>query len=76
VALAFQFVFLVIATDTVRYRPMILPSILEKVSYGLALIVLATQHRLPTSVFAIGSVDWLFAVLFLAAYWKTPAQAA
>jgi hypothetical protein len=75
VALAFQFVFLVIATDPFRYRPMILPSILEKVSYGVALITLMAQHRLPTSVFVVGSMDWILAVLFLAAYLKTPARA-
>jgi len=69
--LAWQVLFLVLATDPVRYRAMILPSILEKVSYGIALIVLFLQHRLPISVLAIGSVDWIFAFLFLAAYFKT-----
>jgi hypothetical protein len=69
--LAWQVLFLVLATDPVRHRPMILPSVLEKVSYGVALIVLSAQHRLPLSVLAIGSIDWLFAFLFLAAYFKT-----
>jgi hypothetical protein len=74
--LAWQVLFLVLATDPARYRPMILPSALEKVSYGVALVVLYAQHRLPLSVLAIGSIDWLFAFLFLAAYFKTkPARA-
>lgn len=68
VALAWQVVFLVLSRDPVRYRAMILPSILEKISYGIALIVLFLQRRLPLSAFAIGSVDWIFAFLFLAAY--------
>lgn len=71
VALAWQVLFLVLATDPVRYRPMILPSILEKISWGVALIVLFYQRRLALSAFAIGSVDWVFAFLFLAAYFTT-----
>jgi len=75
--LAWQVLFLVLSADPVRYRAMILPSILEKVSYGIAVIVLYSQHRLPLPVLAIGSVDWIFAFLFLAAYIKTkPARAA
>ncbi len=69
--LAWQVLFLVLSTDPVRYRAMILPSILEKVSYGIALLVLYSQARLPVSVLAVGSVDWIFAFLFLAAYFKT-----
>jgi hypothetical protein len=71
VALAWQVAFLAISRDPVRYRAMILPSILEKITYGIALIVLFLQHRLPVSVLAVGSVDWIFAFLFLAAYFKT-----
>jgi hypothetical protein len=71
VGLAWQFLFLVLSTDPVKYRAMILPSILEKITYGIALIVLFLQHRLPVSVLAVGSVDWIFAFLFLAAYFKT-----
>jgi hypothetical protein len=71
VGLAWQVLFLVLSTDPVRYRPMILPCILEKVGWGIALIVLLSQRRLPLSAFAIGSVDWIFAFLFLAAYFTT-----
>lgn len=66
--LAWQVLFLVLSRDPARYRAMIFPSILEKVSWGIALIVLYSQRRLPLSTFAIGSVDWIFAFLFLAAY--------
>ncbi len=71
VGLAWQVLFLVLATDPVRYRPMILPSIFEKISWGVDLIVLFYQRRLALSSFAIGSVDWIFAFLFLAAYFTT-----
>jgi hypothetical protein len=74
VALAWQVLFLVLSTDPVRYRPMILPAILEKVAWGTALIVLFWQGRLALSTFAIGSVDWIFAFLFVAAYFKTKSE--
>jgi hypothetical protein len=71
VGLARQVLFLVLSNDPVRYRAMILPSILEKISYGIALLFLFAQHRLPLSVFTLGSVDWIFAALFVAAYFAT-----
>ncbi len=71
VGLAWQFLFLALSRDPLRYRAMILPSILEKVSYGVALLLLFAQHRLPVQVFSLGSVDWIFAALFIAAYVAT-----
>jgi hypothetical protein len=65
VALAWQVAFLIIATDPIRFRPMICPSIVEKVSYGIALLFLHFEHRISGSAFGIGSVDWIFAVLFV-----------
>ena len=71
VGLAWQVLFLVLSRDPARYRAMIPPSILEKVTWGVALIVLFSRGRLPLSTFVIGSVDWIFAMLFLAAYFTT-----
>jgi len=68
VGLAWQVLFLILCTDPLRYRPMIIPSIMEKVSYGSALLVLYSQHRISAEVLGVGSIDWLFAVLFAAAY--------
>jgi len=72
VGLAWQLLFFILATDPARYRPMMIPSILEKVSFGVALLVLFLQGRLPMSVLGLGSVDWIFAVLFVVAYVATP----
>ena len=69
--LSWQVLFLVVSSDPLRYRAMILPSVLEKVSYGIALVILFAQHRLPLSVLTVVSVDWIFAVLFIAAYATT-----
>jgi len=72
VALVFQIVFLIIATDPQRYRPIVIPCVLEKVSYPVALIALMAQGRLYTSTLVVGSIDWIFAFLFVAALAKTP----
>ena len=72
-ALAFQFVFLVIARDPIRFRPMMIPSVLEKFSYGAALTVLYLQHRLHASDLVFGGVDIVLGVLFLLAFFRTSA---
>ena len=68
VALAWQAVFVVIAHDPVRFRPMIIPSILEKFGYGVTLIVLYVQHRLHSSDLTFAGADLLLGVLFVIAF--------
>jgi len=63
--LAWQFAFFVIATDPVRYRPLMIPSIFEKWSFGIAMTALFLQGRIHPSDFALGSFDFLLGVLFL-----------
>lgn len=70
VALAFQFTFFVIARDPVRFRLMMLPSVLEKFGYGAALTVLYLQHRLHASDLTFGAIDLLLGILFLVAFFK------
>ena len=72
--LAFQFVFLVIARDPVRFRPMMLPSVLEKFGYFASFAVLYGQHRLHASDLGFAAVDLVFGVLFIIAFMKTPAK--
>ncbi len=71
VALAFQVVFALIGRDPVRLRPMMIPSVLEKFGGGGSYVVLYLQHRLTLGDLALGCVDLLFGVLFLAAFFKT-----
>jgi len=71
VGLAFQVAFFVIAKDPVRLRPMMIPSVLEKFGYGATLLVLYLQNRLRPQDLALGGIDFLFGVLFLAAFFKT-----
>lgn len=72
VSLAWQVLFLFVASDPRRFRLMMLPSILEKISYGIALIVLHRQQRIPASSFRVGVMDWLFAALFTISSIRTP----
>src|SRR5260370_20969371 len=69
--MSWQILFLLLSKDPLRYRAMILPSVLEKISYGIVLVILFAHHRLPLSVLTIGSVDWIFAALFIAAHVAT-----
>src|SRR5258705_13860521 len=52
-ALAWQIAFLFIARDPVRYRPLMIPSIIEKFAYGVAVVPLRLQARMhkPELVF-------------------------
>ena len=74
VTLVWQILFLVIAFDPIRYRPLMLVGILEKVSYGLAAPMLFGAGRVPLATFTTGLIDLAFAVLFAVAYGKTPSQ--
>jgi hypothetical protein len=71
VALAWQFAFLVIATDPPRYRPIMLAGVFEKLSFGIAAIVLYSQGRLASVMLGAGMLDLVFAVLFVIAWAKT-----
>jgi hypothetical protein len=71
-ALAFQLAFLVISRDPTRYRALMLPSVVEKVTFGVATLVLFAQQRLAPFVLAFGMIDLLLGVLFLVAYTRTP----
>jgi hypothetical protein len=72
-AFAWQIAFLFIATNPVRFRPLIIPSILEKFSYGSAVVALVLQHRMHPSDLVFAGADLLLGLLFLASYFLLPA---
>ncbi len=72
VAIAWQLVFLVIGGDPTRYRPLMLPSVCEKLGWGLAVVALFVAGRIPARVVPLGLVDLVFAVLFVLSYVRTP----
>ncbi|HTC95564.1 MAG TPA: hypothetical protein VK699_19130 [Terriglobales bacterium] len=70
--LAWQFAFFVIATDPVRLRPMMIPSVLEKFGYVIAAITIYLQGRVRAGdLITFGGADLLFGLLFIAAFFKT-----
>jgi hypothetical protein len=72
VAAAWQVAFLIIARDPVRYRPLMIPSVLEKLAFGVATAILFLGERVSAAVLAFGLIDLALAVLFLMAFARTP----
>ena len=75
VSLAWQVAFIIIATDPVRFRPLMIPSILEKASFGAAVIVLVLQGRMHKPDLVFAGTDLLLGLLFIIAYFKTSSRA-
>lgn len=71
VGVAWQLAFLVISRDPVRYRPLMLPSIVEKASFGIAVAVLYAQQRVSTFMLGAAMADSLLGVLFVLSFLKT-----
>jgi hypothetical protein len=71
VAIAWQLCFLVIARDPARYRPIMLPAIVEKLAFSVPSIVLFLQHRLSGVTTSFAAFDLVLGVLFVAAYLLT-----
>jgi hypothetical protein len=68
VAIAWQFVFLILSRDPVRYRPIMLAAVLEKASYGIATIILYLQGRAGPIILGTGMIDLVLGALFFVAY--------
>ena len=70
-ALAWQVAFCFLATDPVRYRPLMLPSILEKAAYAVAIVILVLQGRTRPTELVFAGTDALLGLLFVISYVKT-----
>ncbi len=68
IGIAWQIAFLIIAHDPLKFRAMMIPSVLEKFSFAGAVTVLYLQHRIAVEMFAAGMVDLLLGVLFIVAW--------
>ena len=66
--LAWQFAFLVIARDPIRYRLMMLVTLVEKFSFALAVIALALQARVPQQIMFSATIDFILGVLFVISF--------
>jgi hypothetical protein len=72
VALAWQIAFIFIARDPIRFRPMMIPAILEKLVYSVPVIILVLQKRTNPTDLMFSATDLTLGALFLAAYLRTP----
>jgi hypothetical protein len=68
VALVWQVVFLLIARDVQRYRVLMLVGVLEKLSFGLPVMILYAAGRITKDVLIFGGIDLLLGVLFVLAF--------
>jgi len=75
VALAWQVAFLIIASEPARYRPLMLPAVLEKLSFGIAAIILVALGRTAAMVIPFAAIDLTLGGLFAAAWWRLRGEA-
>lgn len=71
VDLVWQVFFLVLSTDPMRYRPMMLVSVLEKATAVIAIPWLYVLGRIGGLWLGVAAVDLVLGLLFLAAYQRT-----
>ena len=69
-ALSWQVAFIFIATDPARFRPLMIPGILEKVSWAATVMVLVSQGRMHKSDLVFAGADILLGLLFVISYFK------
>jgi len=74
VGTVWQILFLIIARDPVRLRPAMLAAVLEKLSFGVPVIVLDLQGRLPAMILGFGLFDLFLGLLFVIGYRVTGGQ--
>jgi hypothetical protein len=70
-ALTWQLLFLLLSTDPVRYRLMMIPSMFEKIVFVIPVAILYSQHRVSPVIFGVSLIDLVLGVLFLISYIKT-----
>lgn len=72
VALVWQIAFAFIARDPVRFRPLMIPAILEKLVYSIPVIVLVAQKRTNPNDLLFATFDLTLGIFFVLAYLRTP----
>ena len=68
VAMAWQFAFLVIGSSPARFRPLMIPGILEKLGHVAGVAVLYARGRLAIADAAAAGPDLLLAILFIISF--------
>jgi len=76
VTLSWQVMFLVISSEPIRFRPAMIPAMLEKASFAFAVPILYVLERVTLTWVGIASIDAMWLVLFVIAYLRTPKEGA
>lgn len=74
-ALAWQIAFFVIASDPIRLRPLMIPSVIEKLGYVVAVPALFLESRMRLGDLLFAGVDLLLGIRFVAAFFETGVEA-
>jgi hypothetical protein len=69
--LAFQVVFLIISTDPLKYRLLMLPSMIEKFSFAIAVALRLMSGRVGSYIIPGASIDTILGVLFIVSFLRT-----
>ena len=72
VTTAWQIAFLLIGSNPVRFRPLMIPSIVEKLGYVVAVAVPHGNGYISNAEAMTAAPDLLLGVLFVAAFVKAP----
>jgi len=75
VVLVWQIAFAFIARDPVRFRPLMIPAVLEKLVYSTPVIVLVAQKRTNPNDLVFAAIDLTLGIFFVLAYLRTPRSA-
>jgi hypothetical protein len=67
--ICWQILYLFLAKDPMRFRPIMIPAFLAKASAPVALIWLYLQGRISSQWITTSIMDGVFAILFLVSYW-------
>ncbi len=68
VGIAWQLAFLVIARDPMRFRPMMIPAVVEKFSYAAAIAALLAAGRVAAGAYFFAAIDLVLGTLFMIAF--------
>jgi hypothetical protein len=71
VALAWQIAFLLIGSNPSRFRPLMIPAVIEKLGFVVTTLVLYRRERIPWQDAQAAIPDLLLCVLFVAAFVTT-----
>ena len=75
-ALAWQIAFLIIGANPLRLRPMMIPSVVEKFTFGVAVVALVMQGRMHRTDLVFAATDLTLGALFVAAFVMTGGKGA